>query len=271
MAFTVVLGSLDVDQEQSAGLAKLAVIGAVSGLLGGFFGVGGGIILVPLLVWVGLKRHRAHATSLASFIIIAAAGAISYGVAGDIDVRFGIAIGVGGIVGSVVGASLMHRMSARTLGIAFALVLLVAGVRMVLGGDPVPGVSGFDVTALIAAAFGIGLTSGLFAGLVGIGGGVVIVPASVLLLGLEQHVAQGTSLAAIVLTAIAGSVVNVRNRRVQLKDSMFIGAGGVVGTLIGSWLAFGTDGRTLSVAFGFLVLFVAFRSLYQTFKTPRTL
>jgi uncharacterized membrane protein YfcA len=270
MDSTVVLGSHDVDQEQSTGLAKLGLIGALSGLMGGFFGVGGGIILVPLLVWVGLQRHRAHATSLASFIVIAAAGAVSYGIAGDIDVRFGLAIGVGGIVGSVVGASLMHRMSARALGIAFAAVLLVAGVRMVLGGEPLPGVAGIDATAQIAAAFGIGLVSGLFAGLVGIGGGVVIVPASVLLLGLEQHVAQGTSLVAIVLTAIAGSVVNVRNRRVQIKDSMFIGAGGVVGTVFGTRLALGTDGRTLSVAFGFLVLFVAFRSLYQTIREPQT-
>lgn len=269
MQSTVVLGSISVDQQQSVGLAKLAVIGGASGLLGGFFGVGGGIILVPLLVWVGLQRHRAHATSLASFIIIASAGAISYGVAGDIDVTFGIAIGVGGIVGSVVGASLMNRMSARTLGIVFALVLLVAGVRMILGGDPVSGVTGLEVTAQVLAAFGIGLVSGLFAGLVGIGGGVVIVPASVLLLGLEQHVAQGTSLVAIVLTAIAGSVVNMRNRRVQLRDSLFIGAGGVVGTLIGTSLALGTDGRTLSVAFGFLVLFVAFRSLYGTIREPR--
>jgi uncharacterized protein len=266
---TVVLGSIPVDQQQSAGLAKLAAIGGASGLLGGFFGVGGGIILVPLLVWVGLKRHRAHATSLASFIIIAAAGAVAYGVAGDIDVTFGLAIGLGGIVGSVVGASLMNRLSARTLGTAFALVLLVAGARMVLGGDPISGVTGLDVTAQILAAFAIGLISGLFAGLVGIGGGVVIVPASVLLLGLGQHVAQGTSLVAIALTAIAGSVVNVRNRRVQLRDSMFIGAGGVAGTLIGTRLALGTEGRTLSVAFGFLVLFVAIRSLYETIREPQ--
>ena len=260
---------MHVDQQQSVGLAKLAAIGGASGLLGGFFGVGGGIILVPLLVWVGLRRHRAHASSLASFIVIAAAGAISYGVAGDIYVTFGIAIGVGGIVGSVVGASLMHRLSARTLGITFALVLLVAGARMVLGGDPISGVSDLDLTAQILAAFGIGLVSGLFAGLVGIGGGVVIVPASVLLLGLDQHVAQGTSLVAIFLTAIAGSVVNLRNRRVRLEDSMVIGAGGVVGTLIGTRLALGTDGRTLSVAFGFLVLFVAFRTLYQTIRDPQ--
>lgn len=258
------------DQQNPVGLWKFALLGAVAGMLGGFFGVGGGIVLVPMLVWVGLGRHRAHATSLASFIIIATAGAISYGLAGDISVRFGVAIGLGGVVGSVVGASLMHKMSSRNLGIVFSVVLLVAGVRMVVGGDPLTTTSGSDVTTLTLVAFGVGLVSGVFAGLIGIGGGVVIVPAGVLFLGLDQHVAQGTSLVAITLTAIAGSVVNVRNKRVRLKDSLLIGAGGVIGSVIGTRLALGVDGRTLSVAFGLLVLFVAGRSLYGALREPAT-
>jgi uncharacterized membrane protein YfcA len=110
------------------------------------------------------------------------------------------------------------------------------------------------------------LVSGLFAGLAGIGGGVVIVPAGVFLLSLDQHVAQGTSLLAIVLTAVAGSVVNLRNKRVRLNDSFIIGAGGVAGSLIGSRLALGIEGRTLSLLFGFLVLFVAIRTLYLSLR-----
>lgn len=258
------------DQDKPVGFGKLALLGAAAGAMGGFFGVGGGIVLVPMLVWVGLGRHRAHATSLASFIIIATAGAISYGLAGDINVRFGIAIGLGGVVGSVVGASLMNRMSSRNLGIVFSTVLLVAGIRMVVGGDPLTSTSGSSLTTLSLIAFGVGLVSGVFAGLIGIGGGVVIVPAGVLFLGLDQHVAQGTSLVAIVLTAIAGSVVNVRNRRVRLKDSVLIGAGGIIGSVLGTRLALGIDGRTLSIAFGLLVLFVAGRSLYGAMREPVT-
>lgn len=258
------------DQQNVVGPGKLALLGSAAGLLGGFFGVGGGIILVPLLVWVGFGRHRAHATSLASFIIIATAGAVSYGIAGDISVRFGIAIGLGGVVGSIIGASLMNRMSSRNLGIVFSVVLLVAGMRMVLGGDPITSTSNVDIDLLTLFAFGIGLVSGLFAGLVGIGGGAVIVPAGVLLLGLEQHVAQGTSLVAIILTAIAGSVVNVRNRRVRLQDAAFIGVGGIIGSVIGTQLALGIEGRTLSVAFGLLVLFIAGRSLFQALREPAT-
>lgn len=258
------------NQTETVGTGRLVAIGAATGLLGGFFGVGGGIILVPLLVWAGLGRHRAHATSLASFIVIATAGAISFGVSGAVDLGVGVAVGIGGIVGSTIGATVMHRMSARNLAIAFALVLLVTGIRMVTGAEPLPGASGFGGIGMILVGVAIGLISGLFAGLAGIGGGVVIVPATVLLLGLDQHVAQGTSLVAIVLTAIAGSVVNLRNRRVQFRDSLVIGVGGVFGSVVGVRLALGIEGRTLSIAFGFLVLFVAVRTLYRTLRRPAT-
>jgi hypothetical protein len=116
------------------------------------------------------------------------------------------------------------------------------------------------------AGVGIGLVSGVFAGLAGIGGGVVIVPAGVLFLGLDQHTAQGTSLVAITLTAIAGSVVNLRNNRVRLIDGLWIGVGGAVGALAGARLALGIEGRRLSMIFGMFVLLVALRSLYGAYR-----
>jgi len=115
----------------------------------------------------------------------------------------------------------------------------------------------------------IGVVAGFFAGLAGIGGGVVIVPSTVLLLGLEQHEAQGTSLVAIVFTSVAGTIVNLKNQRVRPRDGLVAGAGGIVGSLVGSRLALAIDGRTLSLIFGFLVLFVALRSLYRTLRTPQ--
>lgn len=251
------------DEQTSVGLWRLVVIGCAAGLLGGFFGVGGGIILVPLLVAAGVDRHRAHATSLASFMIIATAGAISFGISGAVDLPAAIAVGTGGIVGGMVGATLMHRMSTKNLAILFGVVLAVAGLRMLFGADPLPGTAEFAPIAQLAFAVGIGLVSGLFAGLAGIGGGVVIVPAAVLLLGLDQHVAQGTSLAAIVLTAISGSVINLRNDRVRLRDAFIIGLGGVIGSVVGSRIALGLEGQTLAFAFGLLVIFVSIRTLYR--------
>jgi hypothetical protein len=259
-----------VNQQAQVEPWKLVLIGLIAGTLGGGLGLGGGIILVPLLVFAGLARHRAHATSLAAIIMISVAGALSFGVSGEIDVAAGVTIGVGGIIGSIIGASVMHRMSARRLTIVFGFVLLVGGIRMILGGDPLPGAADFSVLGQTAIALGVGLIAGFFAGLAGIGGGVVIVPSSVLLLGLEQHEAQGTSLVAIIFTAAAGTVVNLRNQRVRLVDGLVAGGGGIAGSLLGSRIALAIDGRTLSLAFGVLVIYVALRSLYRTIR-PRDL
>ena len=248
---------------------KLALIGLAAGLLSGGFGIGGGIVMVPLLVAVGLDRHRATATSLAAIVPIAIAGAVAFGISGEINLGLGIFIGAGGVVGSVLGASLMNRMSARSLTVVFGFILLAAAVRMIAGGDPIPGSADFGQPAQIAIAIGIGLISGFFAGVAGIGGGVVIVPATVLLLGFGQHEAQGTSLVAIVLTAIAGTVVNLRNKRVRLEDGLAAGLAGVVGSVVGAQIALAVEGETLSLVFGVLVLILAVRTLYQAFRTPQ--
>jgi uncharacterized membrane protein YfcA len=162
----------------------------------------------------------------------------------------------------------MHRVSSRALTISFGLILLVAAIRMILSADPLPGAVDFSEISRISIALIIGLIAGFFAGLAGVGGGVVIVPSSVLLLGLDQHQAQGTSLVAIVFTAVAGSLVNLRNRRLRPVDGLLAGAGGVVGSLIGSRIALLIEGRILSVIFGFLVLYVAVRSLLRTLRQP---
>ncbi len=229
--------------------------------------MGGGIVMVPLLVAVGFEQHRAHATSLAAIVLIAAAGAVSFGTSGEAALGIGVTVGIGGIAGSVVGASVMHRSSTRILTIVFGIVLLVAALRMIGGANPLPGAAAFGDLTQVFVALGIGVVAGFFAGLAGIGGGVVMVPSTVLLLGLSQHEAQGTSLLAIIFTAIAGTIVNLRNKRVRLQDGLVVGAGGVIGSLIGSRLALGIEGDTLSLVFGLMALFVAIRIFYRAFRT----
>ena len=245
---------------------KLVLIGLVAGVVGGGLGLGGGIILVPLLVAVSFEQHRAHATSLAAIVLIALAGAISFGMSGEMAIDLGVTIGIGGVIGSVIGASVMNRISAKSLTIMFGIVLLIAGIRMISGADPLPGSGELGDTAQLAIALLVGLVAGFFAGLVGVGGGVVIVPSTVLLLGLSQYEAQGTSLVAIVFSAVAGTIVNLKNQRVRLKDGLVVGAGGAAGSLIGSRLALGIEERTLSLVFGFLVLFVAVRSFWRALR-----
>ena len=102
-------------------------------MMSGFFGVGGGIVLVPMILWL-LKadRHTAHATSLAAIFLIALFGMAGFALDGNVDWTVGIGLALGGIVGAAYGANLMGRLSPSTLRIVFGIVLVVAGIRMVI-------------------------------------------------------------------------------------------------------------------------------------------
>ena len=107
----------------------------------------------------------------------------------------------------------------------------------------------------------IGVTAGVLAGLLGIGGGVLVVPAMVLLLSFDQHVAQGTSLLVIIPAAIAGSWTHHRRGRLALRDAAALAVGGVVGALIGSVTALALDELLLQRLFAILLIAVALRML----------
>jgi uncharacterized membrane protein YfcA len=107
----------------------------------------------------------------------------------------------------------------------------------------------------------IGLAAGFLAGLLGIGGGVFMVPAMVLILGMDQHVAQGTSLLVIIPAAITGSYSHYRRGRLVLRDALVLGAGGVVGAFLGAVLALSLDDELLRKLFAGFLLIVAARIL----------
>lgn len=122
----------------------------------------------------------------------------------------------------------------------------------------------FVVDALIG--IGIGLLAGIASGLAGVGGGVIMVPAMVFVLGFDQHLAQGTSLLAIMFTSIAGTVVNRRNEHVQVKSALVIGGIGAIVAFGAARFANTVDAELLARLFGVLILFSGTRMLYQTLK-----
>ena len=114
------------------------------------------------------------------------------------------------------------------------------------------------MTPLDLVALGaIGLAAGFAAGLLGVGGGIVMVPAMVLMLGFDQHVAQGTSLVVIIPAALAGSLTHYRNGRVSLRDASLLAAGGIGGAVAGSLSALSVDDFALRRLFGLFLLLVA--------------
>jgi uncharacterized membrane protein YfcA len=114
-------------------MVRLLAIGFVAGVFSALFGVGGGIVVVPLLVAVfGLPPRAATGTSLAALAITAAAGTIAYGVHGDVKPGAAAIIGIPAAFGAVAGVALQQRLATRTLTFGFALFLTGIGIRLLV-------------------------------------------------------------------------------------------------------------------------------------------
>jgi hypothetical protein len=113
---------------------RLGVIGVCGGLLSGLLGVGGGVIMVPLLViWAGYGQREAHALSLGAIVPISAVGVLAFGAAGEVRPKEGVALALGAILGARIGAGFLARADERTLKLAFGAFLLVVAALMVVG------------------------------------------------------------------------------------------------------------------------------------------
>ena len=112
---------------------RLLLIGLVAGFFSALFGVGGGIVIVPLLVLLAAYPHReAAGTSLAAIGVIALVGAIAYGVRGEVDLAYAALVGVPAAAGAVAGAALQQRLPGRTLALGFAVLLVAVGVALLV-------------------------------------------------------------------------------------------------------------------------------------------
>lgn len=237
-----------------------ALIGVLAGIASGLFGIGGGLVIVPALVlFLRFEQHRAHATSSAVVAITATTGAIRFFSDGAAELTAGLLLAAGAIVGAYTGATLMGRVPARWLKALFVSISFAAAIRLTIGGLGTPGdLLRVDMTVgTIVGIVLLGAATGALMSLLGLGGGLVYVPILALVLGLEQHTAQGTSLVAIVPTAVTATFVNLRARRVDLTAALAIGAGGVAGVLLGAILAFNLAGSTLQMLFAALLVAAA--------------
>jgi uncharacterized membrane protein YfcA len=114
-------------------VARLVVIGVAAGVFSALFGVGGGIVIVPLLVAAsGYEPRAAAGTSLAAIGLIALAGVVLYGARGEVEVGPAALVGLPAAAGAVGGAVLQQRLATRTLAFGFAALLAVVGVRMLV-------------------------------------------------------------------------------------------------------------------------------------------
>ncbi|WP_127571069.1 sulfite exporter TauE/SafE family protein [Georgenia faecalis] len=237
----------------------LVAAGVGAGLLSGLLGVGGGIVLVPLLVLLfGFAQKQAQATSLVAIILTATTGVVSYAVAGEVQVLPALAIAAGGIAGAFVGAALVHRLSETQVRTAFAVLMVAVAVRLALGveadgGAGAVSADGWAVLGFVAA----GLAMGTLSSLVGVGGGIILVPMLVLLFAFATPEAQGTSLAVIIPVSLVGAWRNSRHGYTQWRPGLVLGLGGAMGAPVGAALALALPAVGLQRIFAVLLVLSA--------------
>lgn len=231
------------------------------------FGVGGGLVMVPgMVLLMSMPQHRAHATSVAAIVVAAAAAVVPLALDGKVHWDAAGLLLLGGMTGAFLGARLISRIPETMLARAFVVIVIAAAIRMALAGADsetasaaVSSLSILSMAGFVAA----GLVAGSLAALLGIGGGIIYVPALVTIFGFAQHEAQATSLAVIVPTTIVAAWVHSRAGRVDWPRAIALGSGGLIGGALGAWSALAVDGLVLRRLFAGILVFVAYRMIVK--------
>lgn len=231
------------------------VLAVAVGVTLGFFGGGGSILMVPLLVYgFGLDARTAIATSLVVVGAASASGAVQHARAGHVRVRTALWFGVAGMAGAYLGGRAAAHVAPSLLLLLFAAMMVLTALAM-WRGAAAPATADTGRSPLRLA--GQGLVVGLFTGLVGAGGGFLIVPALVLWAGLPMPTAVGTSLLVIVLNATAGFAGHLSHVRVDPALAGGVTLAAIAGSLVGARLAHRVDPGSLRRSFAALVLGMA--------------
>ncbi len=244
----------------------LALLGLAAGFLSGMFGVGGGILIVPGLIAIcSFAPRLASGTSLTAIVPLALVGVTSYASTGDVSWAAAACLAAGGMLGAQLGTWLLSRINQRLLEVIFSGFILISIVLMYFNVPSRDSV--IDITWSVAAALLIlGIVTGTLSGLLGVGGGVIVVPALMLLFGASDVVAKGTSLLMMIPSALAGTVPNIKRRNMNLPAALIVGVSASATTYLGSYAAHVVSVSLANALFSVFLLFVAGQLLWKAWK-----
>lgn len=246
----------------------LIVVGMLVGVLSGTFGIGGGTVIVPALVWLGLSQRNAAATSTLAIVPTSISGVISYATGGHVDWLAAALLFCGMFVGGRIGSWLLSRLPElvlRWIFVAFLVFVVINQVSFVPSRDHQIAMS---VTTGICLAL-LGVIIGTLAGLLGIGGGALAVPSLSMLFGASDLVARGTSLLAMFPNSITTSAANLTRRLAHVRTALIIGVTAAVTAPLGTWIAGVVSPRVGAIMFACYLCVLLVRSVFVAVKATR--
>ena len=289
--------------EVSLDIFVLLGLGAAVGFLTGVFGVGGGFLLTPLLIFIGVPPTVAVASSANQLVGASVSGVLAHWRRGNVDFKMGYVLLVGGLAGSLLGVwifTLLKRLGQveLTISICYVLLLGTLGGLMIIESirsmlrlhrpgagrrrlhqhtwmHGLPLKARFRRSKLYISALlpiGIGFVIGVFSAILGIGGGFIMVPAMIYMLGMPTSVVPGTSLLQIIFVAANVTVLQAyTNRTVDAVLALVLLVGGVVGARIGSRFGTRLHGEQLRFLLALMVLAVAAKLAFDMTVRPADL
>ncbi|MEN8098271.1 MAG: sulfite exporter TauE/SafE family protein [Chloroflexota bacterium] len=284
----------------------LAAIGFVVGLLGGFFGVGGGFLAGPAMLFLGVPANFVVGTDLAHMTGKSIVAAKRHRALGHIDLKLGALMIAGTVVGIELGAQVIEKLESyspivldRFLNIFFIVLLLVISIFMFWEGLrstrklsdqtlsakqasrfemvthriqtvrippmirlPDSGIESISLWLILL----VGFVTGILAGMLGVGGGIIRMPALIYILGVPTHVAVGTDLFEIVFSAGFGTLTHAIKGNVDVLMALVMQTGAAIGAQIGAQATRYVSGPRLRLAFAFLPMIGVLLLVYRAFS-----
>lgn len=264
-----------------------AIVGLLSGVVGALIGLGGGVILVPSLLFLGtalsffpdLTPQKIVGLSVIMMVFTGLSSTLSYMKVKTVDYRSGLLFFIGSAPGTVIGAFVNKGLDLPSFNLYFGL-LLVSLALLLLIRDRLKAVHwfvdngrttifkdsmneeyvyGYPVWFALLLTFGVGFASGLF----GIGGGSIMVPAMILLFLFPPHVAVGTSMFMVFLSALVNSVTHISLGNVPWIYTLAVAPAAYIGAKLGASLNKKLQSETLVVILRIALLILGLRSIYE--------
>ncbi|MBU2961731.1 sulfite exporter TauE/SafE family protein [Citreicella sp. C3M06] len=287
--------------EVSVNIFLLFGLGGLVGILSGMFGVGGGFLITPFLFFMGIPPAVAVATGSNQIVASSVSGVLAHLKRRTVDLRMGTVLLVGGIIGAALGVWLFNLLKGMgqvdlLVRLCYVVFLGIIGGLMFIeslralrrskrGAAPkrkhhvwVHGLpfkmrfrtSGLYISAIPPAL--VGLSVGVLSAIMGVGGGFIMVPAMIYLLGMPTKVVIGTSLFQIIfVTAFTTMAHAITSQTVDILLALVLLIGGVIGAQIGTALGTKLKAEQLRIALASLVLLVCFKLALDLFLTPADL
>jgi len=292
----------------SVNIVAVFGLGGAVGLLSGIFGVGGGFLMTPLLIMMGIPPTVAAASDSNQIVGASTSGTLAHLKLGNVDVKMGLLLLIGGVLGGSVGVVIIKILRAMgnadfLINITYVLMLGLVGGYMFIESlqsmkkakapakpEPEkpskPGAFGRMVAALpwqmefkrsgvrmspILPLF-LGTLVGILSAIMGVGGGFIMVPVMVYMLRMPMHVVVGTSLFQILFTCINVTVMqSISNHTVDFVLALILLVGSALGAQIGAKIGKKLHGDQLKILLASLVLIVMFKILYELIARPDVL